>query len=277
MKSGIAMMLGMALLCCGGSAGRAPRAVGSGPGGERALAAEEGARFDSVVIDAGHGGEDRGARGVRGLLEKDLVLDIARRVAVRLRDRGVRVVMTRDRDVFVPLETRTAIANDARADLFVSIHANSARSPKPRGVEAYFASLEATDAGALAVAERENLAFNESGVPAAPADPLVAIIGDMIAADQMRESDAFARLVQAELDAIERVASRGVKQAPFVVLLGVQMPSSLIEIGFLSNPEEERRLRSDSRREAVAAALERAVVAYARRYDAVRGLSGRGG
>ncbi|MEE2665917.1 MAG: N-acetylmuramoyl-L-alanine amidase [Myxococcota bacterium] len=253
------------LACC---AGRSGGAAGSIP----AVAAPPVERFDSVVIDPGHGGDDRGARGRSGLLEKDLVLDVSRRLAKRLRGHGLEVLETRTADAFVPLETRTMLANDAGADLFISIHANSAASPKPSGSEVYFVSVDATDERSRALAERENSAFGRDAASALPTDPLVAIIGDMIASESMREANVFAKIAQAELDSIDRVASRGVKQAPFVVLLGVQMPASLIEVGFLSNPQEERALLTSERRDAIAAALERAVLQYAQRYDALRGV-----
>jgi N-acetylmuramoyl-L-alanine amidase len=255
------IVLILAVVCCSGARGGAIDVAAAPP-----------RQFDSVVIDAGHGGDDRGARGVGGLLEKDLVLDVAKRLAKRLKARGVRVSMTRVDDQFVPLERRTMIANDSGADLFVSIHANSSRSSKPRGVEAYFASVDASDASARELAERENSAFGADAAEPIEADPLVAIIGDMIAADTMRDSSAFARLAQAELEAIDRVPSRGVKQAPFVVLLGVQMPASLVEIGFLSNSSEAKALGRSDRRDAIAKALERAVIAYGERYDRLRGV-----
>jgi N-acetylmuramoyl-L-alanine amidase len=229
-------------------------------------------RFDSVVVDAGHGGDDEGARGSTGLLEKDLVLDVARRLAARLRERGLRVHETRVDDAYVPLERRTMVANDAQADLFISIHANSAESAKPRGTEVYFVSVDPSDERAHAVVERENRAFGSAAASVVPDDPLIAIIGDMMEAETTYEASEFAKLAQAELGRIDRFRSRGVKQAPFVVLLGVQMPASLIEIGFLSNPDEERALRASARRDEIAAALERAVVRYARRYDAKNGI-----
>jgi len=228
-------------------------------------------RFDTVVLDAGHGGEDEGARGLRGIVEKDLVLDITQRVARRLQKRGLRVVLTRDDDVTVSLETRTSIANDARADLFVSVHANSHRTREPRGIETYFASLEASDAEARRVAERENQAFG-SAPPASRGDPLVALLGDLIATEHLVESQHFARLAQEQMAGSGGV-SRGVRQAPFVVLMGVQMPASLVEIGFISNPADAKSLRERERRDALAEALARAVLEYGRRYDAKRGLA----
>jgi N-acetylmuramoyl-L-alanine amidase len=232
-------------------------------------------RFDVVVIDAGHGGHDEGALGRSGLREKDLVLDVARRLAKRLRKRGVEVVLTRDRDDFLSLEERTAVANDARADLFVSIHANAARSTQPKGIETYFASLDATDADARATAERENRALGATAPQARRDDPLAAILGDLIETQHLQESSEFAMIAQEELAAVDRARSRGVKQAPFVVLMGVQMPASLVEIGFLTNPTDEAGLRRDRRRDAIADALSEAVGAFGERYDARRGVAAR--
>jgi N-acetylmuramoyl-L-alanine amidase len=226
-------------------------------------------RFDTVVIDAGHGGEDEGARGVNGLLEKDLALDVARALAGELRKAGLRVVMTRERDVFVPLEQRTNIANDARADLFVSVHANAAHDGAARGSETYFMSLEASDDHARGVAERENESFSaKSPAASADADPLVAILGDLIANEHLTESSEFARAAQIRLARLDAGPSRGVKQAPFVVLAGVQMPAALVEIGFLTHPAEASELRSARRRSAIAASLAEAVLEHGRRHDA---------
>jgi len=229
-------------------------------------------RFDRVVLDAGHGGDDHGAEGPAGLLEKELVLDVTRRLKARIEGDGVQVVLTRDDDVYVPLGERTAIANRAGADLFVSIHANAASARSARGVEIFFVALEASDESARQLAERENAAFREAS-PAAPDDPLASILGDLAAADQLRESDEFARLANREVAAlVAAVPSRGVKQAPFVVLMGVQMPAALVEIGFITNPTEERDLASPGYRDRVADALARAVFEFAGRYDARRGV-----
>jgi N-acetylmuramoyl-L-alanine amidase len=207
------------------------------------------------------------------MLEKDLVLDVARLLAERLRKNGLRVSMTRDGDETVPLETRTSLANDTRGDLFVSIHANSHESAIARGVETYFVSLEASDADARRVAYVENQAF-AGGKAAAPGDdPLVALLGDMIATEHLEDSQEFARLAQAELAAGSGTPSRGVKQAPFVVLMGVQMPASLVEIGFVSNPREAAALAKLARRREIADALARAVAQFGRRYDARRGVA----
>jgi len=229
-------------------------------------------RFDSIVLDAGHGGHDEGATGPSGLHEKDLVLDVTKLLATRLRERGVRVVLTRTRDEFLSLEERTAVANDARADLFLSIHANASSSRKPRGIETYFASLDATDDAARETAERENSAFGVAAPAFEATDPLAAILGDLIETQHLQESSEFAKLAQLELSKVVHARSRGVKQAPFVVLMGVQMPASLVEIGFLTNLDDEKGLRRSRQRAAIADALAEAVMAFAKRYDVRRGV-----
>ena len=245
--------------------------LGTAPASADQGAARE--RFDVVVIDAGHGGEDHGALGPKGLAEKDIVLDVSLRLAKSLRARGIKVILTREEDVFVPLETRTALANDARADLFVSVHANAARTSRPRGIETYFVSLEASDENARRVAERENQAFGQSAAPLSASDPLVALLGDMMATQHVEESGEFAKLAHSELARSDKVPPRGVKQAPFVVLMGVQMPATLVEIGFITNAEEERALRSTKRKQAIADDLARAVQQFGLRYDARRGVN----
>lgn len=238
-----------------------------------AVGASEPVRFDTVVIDAGHGGEDSGARGAHGALEKDLVLDVARRLGERLDSHGLRVVMTREKDVFVPLEQRTAVANDSRGDLFLSIHANATRDREIGGTETYFLALDASDAGAALVAERENSAFamTEKASTDVVHDPFIALLGDLITAEYSQESSEVARLIQTELASVEPLRSRGVKQALFVVLTGVQMPAALVEIGFVTNPGDARTLMDRRGREMVVDALERAVLGFGQRYDTRRG------
>ncbi|MBW2270007.1 MAG: N-acetylmuramoyl-L-alanine amidase [Deltaproteobacteria bacterium] len=229
--------------------------------------------FDVVVIDAGHGGDDQGARGPTGALEKDVVLEVARELAAQLRAHGLRVVMTRSDDSFVPLERRTYIANDAKGDLFVSVHANAAANASIRGSETFFLSLDASDDASRLLAERENIAFGAAAAQGPQAnDPLVAILGDLIATEHLTESQEFAGLAQGRLAQLAPDVSRGVKQAPFVVLTGVRMPASLLEIGFITNPSDERSMRSRQGRDAVVAALADAVAEFGRRYDARRGI-----
>ena len=231
-------------------------------------------RFDTVVIDAGHGGEDEGAVGPVGLLEKQLVLDLAHRLERRLVAMGLRVVQTRAEDVFVPLERRMSLANDADGDLFVSIHANASTNASARGVETYFLSAEATDAAADDLARRENASFGEAALPANLADdPLLALLGDMIATEHLAESSDFAREALGRLAALAEAPSRGVKQAPFVVLMGVQMPAALLEVGFITHREEERLLGTSSRRDAIVDALVKAVSSFGQRYDSKHGVA----
>jgi N-acetylmuramoyl-L-alanine amidase len=236
-------------------------------------ASAESERFDTVVIDAGHGGSDTGAKGPSGVLEKDVALAVARNLAARLRERGLKVVMTRDADVRVPLEQRTAIANDARADLFVSIHANASTDAEIHGSETFFLALKASDAGAAGVAERENSAFaaEDKEQIGALSDPFIALLGDLISTEHLDESSSFAQRVQHELGSVP-VKSRGVKQALFVVLTGVQMPAALVEIGFVTNRGDEGVINGTNGRTEIVDALEKAVVAFGERYDARRGV-----
>ncbi|HTF34871.1 MAG TPA: N-acetylmuramoyl-L-alanine amidase [Myxococcota bacterium] len=249
-----------------------PKATATGP----AAAGAAPDRFDRVVIDAGHGGDDQGAGGPQGLLEKNIVLDVARRLATRLRDDGLEVVMTRDGDQAVSLEQRAAVANESHGELFLSIHANAAPSPKARGIETFFVSLHASDEAAQRVATRENSAFRSATGSVGGTDPVAAILGDLTASEHLAESNEFARLAHEALAAIDRHPSRGVKQAPFYVLMGVQMPATLVEIGFITNPQEERALGSKVRQEQIADALARAVHEFGRRYDARHGVARQG-
>ncbi len=193
-----------------------------------------------VVIDPGHGGVDFGARGEAGVLEKHVVLQVARRIGRQLARSGFRVVFTRDRDNFVSLPERTEIANRARGDLFLSIHANSAASAKVEGPETYFLSVEASDAEAMRVAMVENEVFRQEGTSPDDSYLVGSILGDLIRTEHLRVSSEIAAVVQRRL--ARSGAGRGVKQAPFVVLVGVNMPAALIELGFLTHPDEERRL-----------------------------------
>lgn len=230
------------------------------------------ARFATVVVDAGHGGEDHGAEGVGGVLEKDLVLDVARRFAKGLGEQGLHVVMTRDADRFIPLAERTRIANDARADLFVSIHANASELRGVHGIETFFAAPEATDESARALAQRENLAFGEAAAARA-GDPVLAILGDLLATEHLTDAQEFARMTQRRLATAEASRSRGVKQAPFVVLMGVHMPAVLVEVGFVTNAKEVGRLGGGAERERLASGLVAAVAAFRSRQDARLGVA----
>ena len=223
----------------------------------------------TIVIDPGHGGHDAGAVGPGGLQEKELSLDIARRVAALLQEElGVRAVLTRARDQFVELRERTALANRERADLFLSIHVNAAPDGAATGTETYFLSNEATDGAARRAAEYENrLIAGATGTRGGSPDVLRSILWDLAQSDFQQESSRVAEALQNNLDRALRRPSRGVKQAPFYVLGGAAMPAVLVEIGFISNPQEEQRLRDDGYRDRIARALVAGVTAYKRSYD----------
>ena len=235
-------------------------------------------RFDVVIIDAGHGGEDEGARGADGTLEKVLVLDVSKRLSAEIRRRGIAPVMTRADDSYVPLEERMGIANDARGDLFVSIHANSARDAKVRGTEVFHRSLEASDEAAEELAQRENAAFGAPAVERTQhSDPVLAVLGRLIVDEYEKESGVFAKMAEARLRDVGTMRSRGAKQAPFVVLTDVQMPSALVEIGFITNHEDVKVLRTRAVQEEIVNALADAIVEYGHRHDALRGLTAANG
>jgi N-acetylmuramoyl-L-alanine amidase len=235
--------------------------------GDRSLIRALGLKIGKIVIDAGHGGHDTGTIGPNGLEEKDLVLEVARRLGKMLETRlGAEVVYTRKDDTFIPLETRTAIANKARADLFVSIHANSSHDPDARGVETYYLNFTSSPA-ALEVAAREN------AVSAKSIYELQDLVKKIALKEKIEESREFAGDVQQSLHSGLAVKSpairdRGVKKAPFIVLIGANMPSILAEISFVSNPTDERRLETAEYRQRIAESLYRGIAKY------VNGLSG---
>ena len=214
-----------------------------------------------VVIDAGHGGKDPGAIGPTGLREKDVVLKISEKVASRLKkDLGCQVIMTRKKDRFLPLTQRTAIANAKKADLFVSIHANAAPSRRASGVETYFLNF-ALDKEAMRVAARENATSTKS------IGDLKNILNDIMKNTKVDESSRLAGYVQKEVVKNLRkkygnVKSKGVKQAPFFVLIGARMPSVLVEVSFISNRKEEKRLKSDRYLDRVAEGIVNGIKSY---------------
>lgn len=214
-----------------------------------------------VVIDPGHGGSQRGAVGVTGVREKDLVLQVARRAGRMLGNVGdVEVVMTRREDDEIALEERVEMANLVRADLFVSIHANSFTSPSLGGVETFFHSIEASGEEARRVASCENAPKGKKS-RAAP-DTLSLILEDMQSAEKLRDSSRLAHLVQEQLAGAVPFENRGVMQADFTVLRGTRMPSILVELGFLSNPREEKTLGDPLTQEKIANAIRKGVLLY---------------
>jgi N-acetylmuramoyl-L-alanine amidase len=199
----------------------------------------------TIVIDAGHGGKDAGAVGPHGTLEKNINLEIARALARTLRrERRFNVILTRDDDVFLELRERTEIANQKKADLFVSIHCNSALSNKSKGFEVYFLSENATDEAAAAVARRENAVVELEGVTGAARRKVQELLWAMAKTETMNESSEIAALIARQVERRLPVDNRGVKQAGFYVLKGANMPAVLVESAFISHPKEEGLLNS---------------------------------
>lgn len=235
--------------------------------GDRSLIRALGLKIGKIVIDPGHGGHDTGTIGPNGLYEKDLVLDVSKRLGKLLEARlGADVVYTRHDDTFIPLETRTAIANQEQADLFVSVHANSSHDPDARGVETYYLNFTSSP-DALEVAARENADSDKS------IHELQDLVKTIALKEKIEESREFASDVQQSLHSGLAAKSpgerdRGVKKAPFVVLIGANMPSILAEISFISNPGDERRLRTPEYRQRIAESLYRGIARY------VNGLGG---
>jgi N-acetylmuramoyl-L-alanine amidase len=239
--------------------------------GDTSLTRALGLKIHRIVIDPGHGGHDTGTIGPHGLLEKDLCLDVALRLGREIEQKlpGAEVIYTRQDDTFIPLEQRTQIANDAKADLFISIHANSSHDETARGVETYYLNFSTSDES-MEVAARENAASQES------LHDLQDIIKKIARNDKIEESKEFAGDVQESLAhkleaASPAVRDRGVKQAPFVVLIGADMPSILAEISFVSNPTDEKLLKTTQQRQKIADGLFRGVTQY---LDSLNSLSG---
>jgi N-acetylmuramoyl-L-alanine amidase len=244
------------------ASGEVPKSARHTSSGDNSLIRALGLKINRVVIDPGHGGHDQGTMGSHGLLEKDLVLDVSLRLGKLIEQRmGAEVIYTRTDDTFVPLEGRTALANEKKADLFLSIHANSSPATRVAGIETYY--LNFTDSkDALDVAARENASSQKSVFE------LRDLIQQITLHDKAEESHEFANRIQAALYAFSARSfpdekNRGVRKAPFVVLIGANMPSVLAEIGFLSNPREEALLKKPDYRQKLAEALYRGVSRYA--------------
>ena len=237
--------------------------------GERSLIRALGLKIGKIVVDAGHGGHDTGTIGPNGLEEKDLVLDVALKLGKLLEEKlGAEVVYTRDDDTFIPLETRTAIANKEQADLFISSHANSSDDPTARGVETYYLNFTSrTDA--LEVAAREN-AVSEKSI-----HELQDLVKKIALKEKIGESREFASDVQRSLYAglsakSPNLRNRGVKKAPFVVLIGANMPSILAEISFVSNPDDAKKLKTNDYRQRIADSLYKGVSRYVNSLSGVK-------
>lgn len=228
---------------------------------------ERPAGIHTIVIDPGHGGVETGAIGRSGSMEKDLTLQVARRLRRELERRmPVKVVMTRDSDVDVHWDTRTAIANQNKADLFISLHFNSSFGRSAKGAETFFLSREASDQMAADAAAMENRASPDAGDD--PELGLKMILWDLAQSYHLAESQRFATLVQEELNLALGLRDRGVKQAPFRVLMGANMPAVLVELGFLSNREEESKAQSPTHQADLVAALVRATQRFKTQMEA---------
>ncbi|MBZ5609315.1 MAG: N-acetylmuramoyl-L-alanine amidase [Acidobacteriia bacterium] len=230
--------------------------------GDRSMIRVLGLKVGRIVLDPGHGGHDTGTIGPKGLREKDLVLDVAKKLGALIEDRlGSEVVYTRSDDTFIPLERRTEIANEAKADLFLSIHANSSPVRSAAGVETYYLSLT-TSRTALDVAARENSGSQQT------VWELQDLLQKIALKDKVEESREFASRIQSSLFVLSsktdaRAKDRGVKKAPFVVLIGASMPSVLAEIGFISNLHDETVMKRQDYRDRVAESLYKGVASYA--------------
>jgi N-acetylmuramoyl-L-alanine amidase len=246
-----------------------PKAAPLTESGSRTLTRVLGLKIGRIVIDPGHGGHDTGTIGPTGLREKDVVLDVGLRLKKLLeRKAGCEVVMTRSDDTFIPLEERTAIANAKAADLFVSIHANASSDRSARGIETYYLSFT-SNPEALLVAGRENATSQES------VHQLQDLIKKIALTEKIEESEEFARQVQKEVyrrtsELSGQQRDRGVKKAPFVVLIGANMPSILAEISFLTNPRDEKSLSRSDYRQKVAEALYQGILDYVNNLGGVK-------
>ena len=219
-------------------------------------------QFRTIVIDAGHGGKDPGAVGYRGTKEKDIALDVAKRLEKKLsKNMKVKIVMTRDEDIFLRLSERTKIANENNGSLFISIHTNAAEDRRASGFETFLIGQNKNEA-AVRVAARENAVLElegSTGKKLTDEDLIKATIAQSAFASK---SELFASLVQKEIKKRVQSKDRGVKQAGFYVLMGASMPNVLVELGFISNPSEEKKLRSPQYRDQLATAIYRAVEQY---------------
>jgi N-acetylmuramoyl-L-alanine amidase len=237
--------------------------------GTRSLIRMLGLKIGRIVIDPGHGGHDTGTIGPSGVMEKDLVLDVALRLKDLIEERlGGEVVLTRTDDTFIPLERRTEIANENQADLFVSIHANSSRDRAVRGIETFYLDFTSSP-------DNEEIASRENATSEKTIFELQDLVRKIALKEKIDESREFALVVQKSiLKQVQKTAprsgNRGVKQAPFIVLIGAHMPSILAELSFLSNPADEKLLRTSSYRQKIAQALCHGIEDYTRNLGGIK-------
>jgi N-acetylmuramoyl-L-alanine amidase len=213
-----------------------------------------------IVIDPGHGGTETGAKGPNGSFEKDIVMSIARKLkAVLESNTGSRVILTRDGDRIVTLDDRTALANNNKADLFISIHANATVRGYAKGAETYFLSVQATDDEARNIAAVENNAVGLNQEVDTMNEDLKLILWDMAQTEYLAESSQLAEMIQQELNSVLGISNRGIKQAPFRVLMGATMPAVLVEVGFINNPSEEKLMKDSEYQLKIATAIFRSI------------------
>ena len=218
--------------------------------------------FKTIVIDAGHGGKDPGAVGYRGTKEKDIALDVAKRLEKKLsKNMNIKIIMTRDEDVFLRLSERTKIANESNGNLFISIHTNAAEDRRASGFETFLIGPNKNEA-AVRVAARENAVLELEGTTDKKLTNEDLIQATIAQSSFASKSEQFASMVQKEIKKRVQSRDRGVKQAGFYVLMGASMPNVLVELGFISNPSEEKKLRSPQYRDQLATAIYRAVEQY---------------
>ncbi len=250
---------------------RAAGAASSGPAAPAAPAPAPAAAktAKTIVIDPGHGGTEEGAKGPGGSLEKDATLALGKTVQETLQRRGYRVLLTRTSDATVGLDDRAAAANAAKADVFLSIHCNASRAASAHGTEVYYLSLDASDRAAAALAEAENRAA--PGTPSAEKNAAVRdldlILWDLAQNQHLGASARLAEIVQADFNRLLGITTRGVKQAPFRVLIGVNAPAVLVEVSFITNADEEKKINSEEFRRQVADTLAGSLETYFRSAD----------
>lgn len=223
----------------------------------------------TIVIDPGHGGLDTGAKGKFGTLEKQISLAISLKLKSFIEQNlPFRVVLTRDKDIDVSLENRSALANNNNAFLFISIHANGAFRKKAQGSETFFLNLNASDEETRKLAYMENTSAElEQRIEDEDKDEIKMILWDMAQSAYIKQSSQLAEIIQEELNLLLGTENRGIKQAPFKVLTGVACPAVLVEVAFISNPEEEQKLVKDEFQRNVAQAIYRGLMRYARLYS----------
>ena len=219
-------------------------------------------QFDTIIIDPGHGGKDPGSVGYKGTKEKDIVLDVSKRLARKIqKNLRVKTILTRDEDVFIRLQDRTKFANTNEGDLFISIHVNSHESKKPYGFATYLLR-PGRNQEAVNVALRENAVIELEGNKFEKLTDEQLIQATIAQSGFVQYSEKFAALIQEEIDKRVQSRNRGVKQAGFYVLMGASMPIVLIELGYISNPNEEKKLNSSSYRDMLATSIYYAILKY---------------